>query len=154
MAAEPPDSTHHVALFNPGESEHNTIVLGGLDLVIPLEMDIDGDPFQDDAVCLRSQGGDWEHSLTSADPEVVSAPDKRHLYYPFHSVPAGLYHVDVLIAGHWSTVISNLLVSRGQAWLGTRLLSSQVPDSIPAIPDSPDSEETPASSVQPDCCCS
>jgi hypothetical protein len=150
MAAD----SYDVALFNPGDQDHNTIVLGGVDLVIPLELDIDGDPFQDDAVCLRSHGGHWEHALTSADPEVTAAPDKRHLYYPFHDVPAGLYHLDVLIAGQWTSVASNILVSRGEAWLGSRRLTGAVPDSIPARAGD-DRTPEPAESHAADCgCCS
>lgn len=126
---------HNVALFNPGESEHNTIVLGGVDLVIPLELDMDGDPFQDDAVCLRSNGGDWEHVCLSSDPEVTAAKDKRHLYYPFHDVPAGLYHVDVRIAENWVTVISNLLVSRGAAYIGDTVLAESLPAETVALDD-------------------
>ncbi len=129
------DAIHDVALFNPGESEHNTIVLGGVDLLIPLELDMDGDPFQDDAVCLRSHGGDWEDVRLSSDPEVTAAPDKRHLYYPFYDVPAGLYHLDVLIARRWTTVTSNILVSRGAAWLGDTLLSGDLPAAAPAVDD-------------------
>ena len=129
------DNTHNVALFNPGESEHNTIVLGGVQVVIPLELDMDGDPFQDDAVCLRSHGGDWEEAKLSSDGDVTAAPDTRHLFYPFHDVPAGLYHVDVRIADRWSTVLSNLLVTRGKAWLGNQQLPSEAPQSAPATDD-------------------
>jgi hypothetical protein len=141
MAVEPalldaePDALHDVALFNPGESEHNTIVLGGVDVVIPLELDMDGDPFQDDAVCLRSQGGDWEHVVLSSDSEVTAARDKRHLYYPFHEVPSGVYNVDVRIAENWITVISNLLVSRGAAYIGDEPLGETVADGSPALDD-------------------
>lgn len=129
------DSTHNVALFNPGDTEHNTIVLGGVDVVIPLELDMDGDPFQDDAVCLRSHGGDWEDAKLSSDADVTAAPDKRHLYYPFRDVPAGLYHVDVRIADRWNTVLSNLLVTRGKAFLGNQQLPETAPDTTPAIDD-------------------
>ena len=48
--AEPnaPDSVHDVATFTEGESsKFNTLVLSGRDIVIPLEMDLDGDPLQD-----------------------------------------------------------------------------------------------------------
>ena len=131
MAAD----TYDVALFNPGETEHNTIVLGGVDLVIPLELDMDGDPFQDDAVCLRSLGGDWEHVCLSSDPEVTAAQDKRHLYYPFHDVPAGVYSVDVRVAEHWNTVISNLLVSRGAAYIGDKQLGETAPEATPSTDD-------------------
>lgn len=129
------DNIHNVALFNPGESEYNTIILGGVDVVIPLELDMDGDPFQDDAVCLRSHGGNWEDVRLSSDPEVVAAPDKRHLYYPFQDVPAGIYHVDVRIAERWNTVLSNLLVTRGKAYIGDKVLPSSAPEIAAAIDD-------------------
>lgn len=129
------DNTHNVALFNPGETEHNTIILGGVDVVIPLELDMDGDPFQDDAVCLRSHGGDWEEAKLSSDDDVTAAPDTRHLFYPFRDVPAGLYHVDVRIADRWSTVLSNLLVTRGKAYLGNQQLPGEAPTTAPATDD-------------------
>lgn len=154
MAAK--NRMHDVALFNPGETEHNTIVLGGVDVIIPLELDMDGDPFQDDAVCLRSQGGDWEAVRLSSDPEVSVARDKRHLYYPFHDVPSGIYHVDVRIAEHWVQVLGNLMVSRGVAYLGDRPLSAELPAEKPAV-DDPHTQvdwEDPAVAHVDDCGCS
>lgn len=145
MAAD----THDVALFNAGETEHNTIVLGGVDVVIPLELDMDGDPFQDDAVCLRSLGGDWEHVCLSSDPEVKAARDKRHLYYPFHDVPAGIYSVDVRVAESWNTVISNLLVSRGAAYIGDQKLGETAPEATPCTDDPHTLVEREAAEAEP-----
>lgn len=116
------EAEHDVALFNPGESEHNTIVLGGVNVVIPLERDLDGDPFQDDAVCLRAYSGAWEHVCVSSAPEVVYDEETEHLCYPFRDVPAGIYKVDVRIAERWVNVIARLMVSRGVAYLGDQAL--------------------------------
>lgn len=149
MAAD----TCDVALFNPGETEHNTIVLGGVDLVIPLELDMDGDPFQDDAVCLRSLGGDWEHVCLSSDPEVTAAQDRRHLYYPFHDVPAGIYRVDVRVADHWNTVISNLLVSRGSAFIGDQVMGEAPPEATPSTDDPHSNVEREAPEPDPEYAC-
>jgi hypothetical protein len=129
------DSTHPVALFNPGETEHNTIILGGVDLLIPLEMDMDGDPFQDDAVCLRTRAGGWEDVKLSSDPDVRPAPDTRHLFYPFEDVPAGVYSVEVRIADTWTTVLSDIRVSRGAAWVGDRKLDGTLPAAAPGTDD-------------------
>jgi hypothetical protein len=130
-----PDATHDVALSNIGETERNTIVLGGVDVVIPLELDMDGDPFQDDAVCLCSVGGHWEDVRLSSDPEVTASRDKRHLYYEFQDVPSGVYHVDVRIGDQWTTVLRGLLVSRGVARLGDRTLGEEPPADDAAVDD-------------------
>jgi hypothetical protein len=41
---------YDVFLANQGEDEFNTLLLSGLDVVIPLEADLDCDPHQDDEV--------------------------------------------------------------------------------------------------------
>lgn len=135
VEAEAAAAAHDVALFNPGEKEHNTIVLGGVDVVVPLELDVDGDPLQDDAVCLRSRTGRFEDVRLSSDEQVTATPDKRHLYYPFHDVPAGLYCVDVRIGDSWVNIQSNLLVVKGTAYWNEKELTGDLPGARPATDD-------------------
>jgi hypothetical protein len=137
------DETFDVALTLPGESRHNTIVLGGTDLTIPLEMDADGDPFQDDAVCLRSASGFYEQALLSSDEVVRADSDKRYLYYPFEDVPSGVYSVDVQIAGRWTAVISGILVSRGEARRGDEVLGEDPPGDGSAADEAGEDDDEP-----------
>lgn len=137
MAAEQEEihAIHDVALFNPGEKEKNTIVLGGVDVIIPLELDVDGDPLQDDAVCLRSASGNFEDVRLSSDEHVTAAADKRHLYYPFLDVPAGLYCVDVRIGQSWVNIQSNLLVVKGTAYWNGKPMEEDLPADNPSRHD-------------------
>src|SRR5688572_16188799 len=63
---------HDVSLGNDGEDDFNTVVLDGAEVVLPLEMDIDGDPLQDDTVSLRSVHGLYEQTLTARSPDVTA----------------------------------------------------------------------------------
>jgi hypothetical protein len=135
-----PEATFHVALGSPGDAHHNTLVLGGTDVWIPLEMDADNDPFQDDALCLRSVSGLYEQALTSRDPEVLVDAEKHYLHYRFEDVPSGVYQVDLQVAGRWVSVLSGIVVSRGEARVRDELLSEE-PPAEGAAPD--DIEEEP-----------
>jgi len=107
-----PTRNHPVCVGNAGEDDVNTIVLGGYTLVIPLELDLDDDPLQDDEVRLRSEDGCFERVVKASDPEAEPAPDERLLYYHFHDVPPGAYRIEVNVAGRWSKVLDGIVVKR------------------------------------------
>jgi len=86
-----------IALGNPGEKDHNTIVLSGIDLVVPLELDLDSDPLHDDEIRLKSETGGFERILLSSDPNVTPDPDKHILLYRFRVVPPGIYRLSVKV---------------------------------------------------------
>lgn len=113
---------HAVALFEPGDEGHNTLVLSGIDVVVPVEMDLDGDPLQDDEVSLRALHGGYEQVLATGDPDVRADPERRVAYYRFRFVPPGLYRVAVRIGGAWVPIGTGLGVRKdGVYWSGTKL---------------------------------
>lgn len=143
MAADPAERTeapyvlrerHAVALFDPGDEGHNVLVLSGIDVVVPVEMDLDGDPLQDDAVSLRSIHGLYEQVLTVGDPDVRPDPDRRVAFYRFRYVPPGLYRVAVRIGSGWMPIGTRLTVRKdGVYWDGTRLEAT--PPTVTAADD-------------------
>jgi hypothetical protein len=146
MAADPDFlvlDVHDVALGNVGEKDHNTIVLSGVDVVVPLEMDMDGDPLQDDEVHLRAKHGQYEQVLSSSDEDVEVDTDARLLYYRFRYVPPGAYNVAVRIRDHLVTVVRGLVVTRSGVFAGGKKLDSAFPEAKAAAPDGDDHEDVP-----------
>lgn len=135
-------SHHHVALGDAGGDDHNTIVLSGIDLVIPLELDMDGDPFQDDQVRLASEHGHYEQILLSSDPDVEPAQDSRWLHYRFRDVPPGAYRLAVRIGGEWSPVLRGIVITREGAFASGKKLGEALPATPPAEPDRAESEDS------------
>jgi hypothetical protein len=121
-----------VSLGDPGGPDFNTVVLTGVDLVIPLEADLDGDPLHDDEVRLVSEAGDFDAVLTANDEDVQHLPDKNLYAYKFRDVPPGVYRVLVRIAEQgWATVLGNLVVHRGGARLEGQEITSSEPEAVP-----------------------
>ena len=123
----PRASSFRVSVGNPGEDDFNTIVIGGTDLVIPLEMDLDDDPMQDDEVRLRSLDGFFEQVVRASDPDAAPAPDERLIYYQFRDVPPGAYAIEVNVGGRWSLVASGLIVTKTGSVLGASELNTERP---------------------------
>jgi hypothetical protein len=126
---------HEVSLGNEGEKDYNTIVVGGADLVLPVEMDLDGDPLQDDVVSLRSVHGLYEQTLSSRDPDVTPDADQRLFYYRFRHVPAGLYRLAARIRSSWVTVTRDILVSKAGVFVGDKQLTADKPTFKAAEPE-------------------
>lgn len=103
--------TFDVSLGNRGERSHNTLVLPGVDLVVPLERDLDGDPLQNDEVHLVADDGTLDLQLTVDDPAVRDEGDGL-LRYEFRAVPFGVYHVRVRVGGELIEVMHGLEVRR------------------------------------------
>lgn len=116
-----------VALGNAGESDYNTVVLSGTDVVVPLEMDLDDDPLQDDEVRLVSEDGEFERHVRASDPDAEADDENRLIHYRFRAVPAGLYRVQVNVAGTWTDVVEGLLVQRGAVLCGETQLGTERP---------------------------
>jgi hypothetical protein len=134
---------HDVALGNAGEKDHNTIALTGVDVVVPLEMDVDGDPLQDDEVHLRATHGYYEQVLSSSDEDVEADEDARLLYYRFRFVPPGAYTVSVQVRGRLVTVLRGLVVTRAGAFVSGKKLAAEFPGAKAAEASSDDHEDTP-----------
>jgi hypothetical protein len=123
MAADQPAPKRHpVATFDPADREWNTIVLEGLDVVIPLQEDLDCDPLQDDEIRLQNLDGSFEKILNASDPDANPDHDKLVINYNFRKVPAGLYRISVRTGEVWVDVSTELIVSpRGAFFLGKKL---------------------------------
>jgi hypothetical protein len=120
---ETDDMVVDVMLGEPGGSTFNTLVLGGTDVVIPLERDAHADPFQDDEVWLRSPDGSFERRLCSNDDAVEEDEDSGLLLYHFTRVPFGVYSVFVVSAGVEVETLRGLVVRREGVFLGEKQLS-------------------------------
>ena len=120
MGAE--ETAYAVALFNRGEREYNTIVLPGVELVIPLEEDVDCDPFQDDEIRLSEIGGGAERIVKSSDAAAVPNHEERLIYYHFADVLPGLYRLSVRIGGQWVELANDIVVTPRGAYAGRRRL--------------------------------
>lgn len=118
---------HAVSLGDPGGADHNTIVLGGLDVTVPLEMDLDDDPLQDDEVRIVGRGRFYEQHVRASDPEAEALLDEQLILYRFHDVPPGVYRVQVRVGGRWRTVVHGLLVAREGARTASNRAAAERP---------------------------
>lgn len=132
--------THAIALFDKDSKEKNTIVLG-VDLVIPLEADLDGDPEQDDEVRLKSVSGEYEQVLHAHDDNVELHPEKHVLLYTFRDVPRGDYTLSVKIGDQWSPVIPKLTVKKDGIFAGDAKLEGSIDEIATGEVVEPDVEE-------------
>ena len=98
---------HRLALESPCEGVEPKLV----ELIIPLEEDIDGDPETPDRIRLIQQDGAYTAELTVGDPDVVKDGENPLYYYHFHAVPPGKYAVEVFAHKHWHAILAGLQVS-------------------------------------------
>lgn len=124
--------TYEVALGNTGEDDHNTLVLSGIDVVIPVELDIDGDPLQDDEVRLRSEDGYYDVTLASSDDDVEVDVETGYLHYRFRLVPPGVYRAAARAGERWTALFRGLVVQRDGAYLRGEKLGEELPSDKPA----------------------
>jgi hypothetical protein len=127
--------TYDVAFGNKGEKDHNTIVLSGIDLVIPVELDMDGDPFQDDAVRLRAEHGHFDQVLAARDSDVEVDTENRYLFYRFRHVMPGAYRASVRVGDHWVPLLRGIVVTRDGAFAGGKKLGEDRPKDKAAEPE-------------------
>ncbi len=128
MAADQ-SARRSVAARSEGRRTSNTLVIPGHDVVIPVELDLDGDPFQDDEVRISAELGGYERVLRSSDPSVTRAPEAAWLLYRFERVPYGVYRVSVRVAGRWMLLHLGLVVRRRGVFMGDRELTTELPAS-------------------------
>jgi hypothetical protein len=120
-------STYRVCVGNLGEDDFNTLVVDGIDVVIPLEMDLDDDPLQDDEIRLRSLDGFFEQIVRASDPDAEPVPDQRLIYYHFRDVLPGPYLIEVNVGGVWVLVVDGLIVTRTGSMLHGNKLTNERP---------------------------
>ena len=135
------EEIREVATFDSGEENVNTLVLGLRDVVVPVEMDVDGDPLQDDQVRLTGIGGAVERVLSSSSEDVVPDREARLLYYQFRDIPYGAYRVSVRVAEVWTDLFRDVVVRKEGAFCGGKKLDGGKPtDPIP-LPEAPVEQE-------------
>ncbi len=107
----------------------------GIDLVIPLEVDLDNDPDTDDEVRLRSLDGEYEQRLRASDQEVTQEGDHPLLNYRFGAVPPGLYCVEVKVGEEWYLVLDGLRVTRKGVFVGEESFEQKTDPSTLGTPE-------------------
>lgn len=145
MAADAPipiQRTYSVALSRPTDSTFNTLELGGLDLVIPLERDLDKRPDEPDEIRLASDDDSYAHTVRSDDPSVKPDGGTPLLLYPFPNVPPGFYSIGVRVGPVWVTVLRGLRVTRTTVFLGEKSFEQKPDGSSLGRPEAPPEEES------------
>ena len=136
MGANPgeQDAQHRpVATFERGDSDYNTIALEGIDIVIPLEEDLDCDPLQDDEIRLQNLDGTFEKILKASGPDATPEHGSEVIHYNFRKVPAGFYRISVRVGEAWVDVSTDLMVTpRGAFFRGAKLKQEPPPVSYQA----------------------
>jgi hypothetical protein len=142
---------HDVALGNVDEEDFNTLVLSGIDIVVPVEMDADGDPLQDDEVRLRSEDGYYDAVLRSSDPDVEPDTEAGYLNYCFRLVPPGVYRVSVRVREQWALLVRGLVVKRDGVYVNGEQLDDQPPADRPAAAPAEEAESDEPATEPYDC---
>jgi hypothetical protein len=127
------ETVYDVALSEPDDEHVNTLVLSGIDIVVPLEMDADADPLHDEEVRLWAVDGSFDKLLHVAEPDVEPDIDSRLMLYRFRDVPPGVYRVSVKTSGHWSELYRSLVVAKDGAFVGGKKLGED-PREVTAAP--------------------
>jgi hypothetical protein len=138
------ETTYDVMVADPGGKTVNTIVVGGTDVVVPLERDLDGDPFHDDEVWLRSASGGVERRLLATDPDVERDDANGLLLYRFREVPFGYYGVWVNVGGEPLEVIRGLVVRQEGVFQGERKLKASRSGKVAPGPEQEETAPAPA----------
>jgi hypothetical protein len=105
---------HRLAAASPCEGVEPKLV----ELVIPLEEDLDDDPNEPDRIRLRQLDGSYQSVLVEGGENVRKDGDNPLHYYHFQLVPPGLYTVEVFTHNHWHTILTGLSVSTQGAFMG------------------------------------
>lgn len=121
------ESTHDVATFDEDDGNIQVLILAGHDVIVPVELDAENDPLQDDWVSLRSVGGAYEAFLQPGMPDVEADVPNRRWYFRFRDVPFGAYRVELLVGEAWTELIPDLVVRREGVFAGGKKLGAAKP---------------------------
>jgi hypothetical protein len=128
-------SDTYVAVCHPGERYHNTIVLGDIEVVIPLEGDLDDDPDTLDCVRLRHQDGLYEATLTEGSPGVEPDGQNPLNRYHFPAAVPGPYTIEVKVGDTWHAVARDVNITRNGAHFEAIDLEGDADGSVMGTPD-------------------
>jgi len=109
--------TAFLASSSPDDSLHNTLVLSGIDLVVPLEVDAEIDPTPHDEIRLKTKDGLLEAHLKGGDPDVTQDGENPLLLYRFRNVIPGVYTVELSVGKTWYQILGDLHISRKGAFV-------------------------------------
>src|SRR5260370_3700067 len=90
-----------LAPSNPGEQGYNTLVLSGIDVVVPLEVDQEMKVKSGNQVRLKTKDGLYQAELKAGDPDVTQDGENPLLLFRFRDVLPGIYTVEVLMGNKW-----------------------------------------------------
>jgi len=86
-----------------------------VDLVIPVEIDLDDDPQQEDRVRLRNEEGSYDAVVAAGDEAATQDEETPIIHYRFTDVPPGTYEVLVSGRSGWQCVLAGLKVTKTDA---------------------------------------
>lgn len=124
-----------VATTHPGDEQHNTLVIGDIEVIIPLEEDLDDDPKTPDQVRLRNQAGLYQATLTEGGPGVEPDGDNPLNRYHFPAVVPGYYTIEVKVGKNWHAVARDIHITRDDATFGDVSLVGTADGSVMGTPD-------------------
>jgi hypothetical protein len=119
-----------IALFERDDQHTNTIVLSGVDVLVPLARDLDRDPLHDDEIRLFREDGHFERVLQAGHGD-VEPNGATELVYRFRDVPPGLYRLSVRVGGEWTDVMTGLVVRRAGVFWNDQPLAEGPPPPPP-----------------------
>ena len=132
-------SAVRVATSLPSESYHNTIVLGDIEVVLPVELD--EEDLIRESVRLRSEDGSYASTLQEGDPGVECEDDHPLSYFHFLNVPPGRYVVVVRSDDRWHMVLRGLDISYDGAFVNGVSWEGSADPGVLGTPDRKDSDE-------------
>ena len=116
--------TIDVMLGDVGGQPINTLMLERTDVIVPLERDLDADPFQDDEVCMCTLEGTVVQRCYFTDDEVEEDADNRVVLYRFSNLRYGVYSIRTKIGGQVAEVYRGLVVCRDGVFMGDQELAT------------------------------
>jgi hypothetical protein len=128
-----------VATSLPGENYHNTLVLGDIEVVLPMEVDEEALPKE--SVRLRAEDGSYQAELKDSGSGVERDGDNPLNYFHFLNVPSGRYVIEVQTGDQWHIVLRGVDISQKGAFVNGVSWEDSTDGSVLGTPDSKDSDE-------------
>jgi hypothetical protein len=121
--------THQVCLAEPDDEFENTLALCGYDVVLPLELDVDGDPLHDDVARLSAEVGRFQREVASSDPDDAEVDEQaRVVFYTFRDVPPGIYRLEARIHDGWHEIVRGIVVRKEGVFVAKTKLDEARPE--------------------------
>jgi len=143
-------ATVYVATSLASDQNHNTLVLGNIEVVLPMEEDEEGVPNKPDCVRLRCEDGSYRSELAAGSPGVEHDGDNPLNYYHFLGMPAGRYTVEVRTGEQWNTILRGLDISHKGAFVDGVSWEASTDGGVLGTPECDDADELPDMD-EPDC---